>query len=255
MYYVIGNPQRPSIYTHADYSRYNFREKIPNNRVHDKCNKKRQTLVHKPEEEVWYEPYMSNLQQEYSDASLKCDSKVELPWKDIALPRDSLKIRPQVEIPAHDNQNLRMMGDNDNDSDKDQSLEKKESSGKMELPWNDLLVDNVIVEIRKSPELLAICDSTLEIPWDKIVLETPGRINPLPKAEKCIKEDIEIPWDDIMLPSNIIIKSKRRKHPSSSNTRRYYKVEAVDCRTLDSCCDPRCSKDKKIQKPSKEQNN
>lgn len=253
MYYVIGNPRKTSINTRPDYGGYRLPERINNNRVREKCNKKRQTLVHKPEEEVWHEPYMSTLSHEYSDASLKCDSKVELPWKDIALPLNSVKIRRLVEIPAEDDQNPRVIDNNNNNdiSNEDGNVaEKKESSGRMELPWNDLLIDDVVVEIKKSPELLAVCDSSLEIPWDKIALESPIRINPLPEPEKCIKEDIEIPWDDIMLPSNIIIKSKRRKHPSSGISRRH-KVEMVDCRTLDSCCDPRCVRDKKIQKMGK----
>lgn len=62
----------------------------------DPSTRKRQTFVFNTEEEIWHEPYMHPLKKELSNVSIRCDSKIELPWKDIALPVKGLRIRTEV---------------------------------------------------------------------------------------------------------------------------------------------------------------
>lgn len=60
----------------------------------ERCKRLRQNLVFNPETEVLYEPYMQVLEEELNVVSdNNCDSKVELPWKDIALSVKGMKIR------------------------------------------------------------------------------------------------------------------------------------------------------------------
>lgn len=93
MYYVWGKPSisRPTQTRPAQLPQVNARKRV-------KCKRKRQNLVWCPEEEVWHEPYMVCLHKEFSDASIRCDSTLELPWKDIALPLTGMRIRPEVQM-------------------------------------------------------------------------------------------------------------------------------------------------------------
>lgn len=167
----------------------------------DRCKRKRQVFVYNPEEEIWHEPYMQTLRREFSDESVLCDSKIELPWRDIALPAAGRKIRSEdASVPI-------------DDIIKDKKVIEKESVGT--LPWQDLLITETLPRTvhRDRPE---ICDSSLEIPWDEIALDKPMVILP-PKKMICEPDDIEIPWDEILVPANIVIEpEKKRKHPSSA---------------------------------------
>ncbi|XP_024938293.1 uncharacterized protein LOC107265316 isoform X2 [Cephus cinctus] len=183
------------------------REKVEAKAAWDKCKRKRQTLVFNPEEEVWHEPYMQCLRKEFSEISIPCDSKIELPWKDIALPAAGMKIRVKVSL------NELVQDSLANDTADEGNAEKKESTGIMHLPWDDLLVTDTIQTHLNNT---ATCDSTLEIPWSDLALERPLFIEPPPKEESCAPDDIEIPWEEILVPQNIVIETKMKKHPSSA---------------------------------------
>lgn len=210
-------------------------------KVKEKLNKlgkrKRQTLVHNPDEEVWHEPYMHCLRKEFSQVSIPCDSKIELPWKDIALPAIAMKIRANVAA----NKEMSDVKDPvafEGEGDKDvKSVEPKESSGKMSLPWKDLLVMETVAPQQNLGGNGAPCNSTLEIPWDDLSLEKPVDIRPIPEEEPCDDDDVEIPWDDILLPSNIVIETrKKKKHPSSRTAATRYSHTASPSCCTKSCC-------------------
>lgn len=197
----------------------------------DRCKRKRQIFVYNPEEEIWHEPYMQTLRREFSDESVLCDSKIELPWRDIALPTAGRKIRSEgTSVPV-------------DDTVKDEKVItaiKKESIGTITLPWQDLLITETLLQTvhRDRPE---ICDSSLEIPWDEIALEKPMVILP-PKKVICAPDDIEIPWDEILVPTNIVIEpEKKRKHPSSTQPPRARVAEeiCISCRGHPCCIRPR----------------
>ncbi|KAL6439650.1 hypothetical protein ACFW04_004025 [Cataglyphis niger] len=179
-------------------------------KLKDNCKRKRQLFVYNPEEEIWHEPYMQTLRREFSDESVLCDSKIELPWRDIALPVTGMRIRPEVTlIPIADQEA-------EEAEIKSIATEKKESKDStMALPWQDLLITEPLQTAAVVPEAEA-CDSSVEIPWDDLALEKPIRIRPLKKIKTCAPDDVEIPWDEILVPQNIIIEpEKKRKHPSS----------------------------------------
>lgn len=173
---------------------------------------------------MWHEPYMRELRKEFSDVSILCDSKIELPWKEIALPAAGMKIRQDVSLTP-------LM---DRDGEADATVEKEpteeESVGAMLLPWKDLVITETVPSNQLNPES---CDSTLEIPWNDLVLERPMEIK-APQEEACDTDDVEIPWDSILIPRNILIESqKKKKHPSSKYPPR---SNALGCTKCKRCC-------------------
>ncbi|KYN20640.1 PREDICTED: uncharacterized protein LOC108760497 [Trachymyrmex cornetzi] len=171
----------------------------------DRCKRKRQAFVYNPKEEIWHEPYMQSLRREFSDESVLCDSKIELPWRDIAL-RSAMRIRPD---------STAVEADREVDETETRTIdsEKRESTGVMTLPWQDLLITETLRSTLDEPEL---CDSSVEIPWADLALEKPVEIRPSREERTCVTDDVEIPWTEILMPRNIVIRSERkRKHPSS----------------------------------------
>lgn len=176
-------------------------------KTRDRCRRKRQAFVYNPEEEIWHEPYMRAVHQEFSDESAPCDSTIELPWKDIALPTAGWKIRPDAIVPT---------ADRDGTEEEAGIGKRRESDGAMTLPWKDLLV----AEVPRRGALAdsGPCDSTAEIPWSDLLLERSMEIRPAKRARRrCAPDDVEIPWDEILVPRNIVIEPdrKRKRHPSS----------------------------------------
>lgn len=203
-------------------------------RAKDSSKRKRQAFVFNPEEEIWYEPYMRNLHREFSDESVLCDSKIELPWRDIALSMAGMKIRPNVTLTHISDKDVVDEADNEIETDR---TEKEDSTGAMILPWQDLVITRTSPIYPKDDPEMRICDSTVEIPWGELALEQPIEIR-VPKEEKtCIIDDVEIPWQEILVPRNIIIKSEKKKqHPSSRQPPRQ-RVDApcVICGTYPCC--------------------
>ncbi|XP_015177696.1 PREDICTED: uncharacterized protein LOC107067048 [Polistes dominula] len=186
----------------------------------DRCKRKRQTLVFNvnADDEIWHEPYMQRLQKEFSDVSILCDSKIELPWKDIALPTVVRKIRTDASV---DHSKIKEHGEGkteveyDDESNVVSESEKKESTGIMTLPWHNLLITNVISPSRDYDP--TSYDSQVKIPWEDLALDKPVDIRvPSPDEEdSCEPDDLEIPWQDILIPQNIIIKSQTKIGNSS----------------------------------------
>lgn len=174
----------------------------------DRCKKKRQVFVYNPDEEIWHEPYMQTLRREFSDESVLCDSKIELPWRDIALPTAGMRIRPDVTSIA-----VEVDRETDEAETRIVDGEKRESTDIMTLPWKDLLITETLQSSLDDP---GVCDSSVEIPWADLALEKTMEIRPPREEQTCTFDDVEIPWDEILVPRNIVIKSERkRKHPSS----------------------------------------
>lgn len=193
----------------------------------DHCKRKRQVLVYNPEEEIWHEPYMQTLRREFSDESVHCDSKIELPWSDISLPSVGMKIRSQM-TPAAARRA-------DEAEAKTVKGERRESTGAMELPWQDLTIAKVQ---RRTPEEPDACDSSLEIPWADLTLSKTAMIRPPREEPTCASDDVEIPWDEILVPRNIVIEPPRkRRHPSSDRPPRPVRVNAgcISC-GMPVCC-------------------
>lgn len=192
-------------------------------RKKEQCKRKRQTFVYNPEEEVWHEPYMKDLRKEFSAVSMLCDSKIELPWKDIALPTAGMRIRKEVSSHPIDEQRLV--------EEQAEEPAKRESIG-MVLPWQDLIITDTIQTAEPTMEN---CDSSLEIPWDELTLEQPVHIHSSPNGETCDDDDVEIPWDDILIPRNIIIEPQMKKqHPSSKRPPRT--LAGMTCIQCKLCC-------------------
>lgn len=211
-------------------------------KLKDNCKRKRQLFVYNPEEEIWHEPYMQTLRREFSDESVLCDSKIELPWRDIALPVTGMRIRPDVTdvlIPVTV-QEVEEVGI------KRVEAEKRDAKDcTMVLPWQDLLITETLPTTAVIADAEAeACDSSVEIPWDDLALEKPIHIRPLRKVRDCAPDDVEIPWDEILVPQNIIIEpEKKRKHPSSgqpprTRTNMTANMTAVNCA---SCKHPFCA--------------
>ncbi|KAK2589144.1 hypothetical protein KPH14_001964 [Odynerus spinipes] len=180
-------------------------------KARERCKRKRQTLVFNvnPDDEIWHEPYMQRLQKEFSDVSILCDSKIELPWKDIALPTTVRKIRTDA---SADHTKVRDGAASEAEEISGEA-DKKGSTGAMTLPWHNLLITNVIPSRDSDP---ANCDSTVEIPWADLALDKPANISAPPEEESCEPDDVEIPWNDILVPQNIVIETQKvRRHPSS----------------------------------------
>lgn len=156
---------------------------------------------------------MQTLRREFSDESIQCDSKIELPWKDIALPTTGMRIRPDTTlVPIIDRET-------DEIDIETVKTEKKESTV-MTLPWQDLLITETLQSIQNDATT-ETCDSSLEIPWSDLVLEKPITIRPPIEEKTCVSDDVEIPWNEILVPRNIIIRpEKKRKHPSSEQSPR-----------------------------------
>lgn len=183
----------------------------------DQCKRKRQVLVYNPEEEIWHEPYMQTLRREFSDESVECDSKIELPWSDIALPSVGMKIRSQMAPAAG-------RGTDGEAATRGVKGEKRESTSTMELPWQELIIAKI--PRRAQVEEPDICDSSVEIPWADLALEKTV-IRPT-EEQACASEDVEIPWDEILVPRNIVIKPQRkRRHPSSDRPPRPVRVNVA----------------------------
>ncbi|XP_043673151.1 uncharacterized protein LOC122631486 [Vespula pensylvanica] len=184
-----------------------WKNKIPQykRKQRDRCKRKRQTLVFNvnADDEIWHEPYMQRLQKEFSDVSILCDSKIELPWKDIALPTVVRKIRTDNSV-DHGSQDAE-----NGEVDLDEA-EKKESNGFMTLPWHKLLITNVVTPTKET--VPACCDSNVEIPWEDLALDKPVNIRVPPTDEKdsCVPDDLEIPWQDILVPQNIVIEVPKK---------------------------------------------
>ncbi|XP_032687166.1 uncharacterized protein LOC116851645 [Odontomachus brunneus] len=178
----------------------------------DHCKRKRQAFVYNAEEEIWHEPYMQSLRREFSDESVLCDSKIELPWKDIALPVAGMRIRPDVTLTSVADREVEEADVHDETG----KIEKKVSTGTMPLPWQDLLITETL-EIARAPDDPETCDSSVEIPWGDLILEKPMEIQPLRQEKACAPDDVEIPWERILVPRNIVIEpdKKKKKHPSS----------------------------------------
>lgn len=180
-------------------------------RTKDYCKRKRQAFVYNAEEEIWHEPYMQSLRREFSDESVLCDSKIELPWKDIALPVAGMKIRPDVTLTSAVDQQIEEVEVHDEADE----TEKKDSTGVMPLPWKYLLITETLEAVR-APDDPETCDSSVEIPWDDLILDKPMEIQPPREENACESDDVEIPWERILVPHNIVIESdKKKKHPSS----------------------------------------
>ncbi|XP_014477900.1 PREDICTED: uncharacterized protein LOC106746161 [Dinoponera quadriceps] len=195
------------------------------NRKKEHSKRKRQAFVYNTEEEIWHEPYMHSLRREFSDESVLCDSKIELPWRDIALPVAGMKIRPDVGATA--DRESEEAEEADIDDDEAGVIEQEASTGTMKLPWRDLLITETmkVARVTDDPE---ICDSSVEIPWSDLLLEKPMKIRP-PRKEVCAPDDVEIPWDKILVPRNIVIESdKKKKHPSSEQPPRV-RVDDTPC--------------------------
>ncbi|TGZ54451.1 uncharacterized protein [Temnothorax longispinosus] len=206
--------------------------------IKDRSKRKRQVFVYNPEEEIWHEPYMQTLRREFSDESVLCDSKIELPWRDIALPTAGMRIRtsPDVAPTTADRET-------DEAETKTVSGERRESTGAMALPWQDLLITETLRSTLESLDEPGTCDSALEIPWADLALEKPIEIRPPREEQTCPSDDVEIPWDEILLPRNIVIKSERkRKHPSSLRRPRRddprHDMTSIPCerRGVPTCC-------------------
>lgn len=187
--------------------------------------------MHNAEDEVWHEPYMHSLRREFSDESVLCDSKIELPWRDIVLPMTGMKIRPDVTL-ASDREA------EEEADDETGEIEKKESTGVMPLPWQDLLITETLEVAPDDPEM---CDSSVEIPWSDLILEKPMEIRPPKEKKTCAPDDVEIPWDAILVPRNIVIEpDKKKKHPSSRQPPRTRPdAVCVLCGTNPRCAGPR----------------
>lgn len=176
---------------------------------------------------------MQTLRREFSDESVLCDSKIELPWRDIALPVTGMRIRPDVTlIPVADQEaeaaEIKPVETEKRDSSKDCT---------MILPWQDLL----ITETLESGEVVdaEACDSSVEIPWGDLALEKPIQIRPPKKVRACAPDDVEIPWDEILVPQNIVIEpEKKRKHPSSGQPPRTRAGVNANCASCGAhpCC-------------------
>ncbi|KAL2715190.1 hypothetical protein V1478_014888 [Vespula squamosa] len=190
---------------------------IPKKKQRDRCKRKRQTLVFNvnADDEIWHEPYMQRLQKEFSDVSILCDSKIELPWKDIALPTVVRKIRTADNSVDHGKENAENGGEVDLDE-----TERKESNGFMMLPWHKLLITNVVTPSKVS--IPACCDSTVEIPWEDLALDKPVNIRVPPTDEKdsCVPDDLEIPWQDILVPQNIVIEVPKKNCTSMNGKKK-----------------------------------
>lgn len=187
--------------------------------------------MYNPEEEIWHEPYMQTIRREFSDESVPCDSKIELPWRDIALPTAGMKIRPDTTVPTADRET-------DETEVKADAIEKQESTDTMTLPWKDLLITETL---RSSLDTTKTCDSSVEIPWNDLVLEKPIEIRPPREERDCAPDDVEIPWDEILVPRNIVIETeKRRRHPSSGQPPRS-RIDATcaSCGTYPCCAKTR----------------
>ncbi|KOX75030.1 hypothetical protein WN51_12715 [Melipona quadrifasciata] len=198
--------QHPFVFTIRENCQVVRQKLHKQQRRKDQCKRKRQTFVYNPEEELWHEPYLRDLRKEFSDVSLLCDSKIELPWKDIALPAAGMRIRQEVSLTPLNARDEQM-----DDTGVDKEPGEKESLGTMLLPWKDLIIMETVPSRQASPDS---CDSTLEIPWSDLVLEKPMNIQPV-QEEACVTDDVEIPWNDILIPRNIVIESQKKKHPSS----------------------------------------
>lgn len=249
MYYVIGKPRNSSI-SQAQYrqSSNEINSFTLVKKAREKFKKKREIFVHKPEEEIYYEPYMMSLKEEFSETSIECDSKIELPWKDIALPRAELKIRQEVDVPIVIKKNIEKLSVNSKDNDTVIIPKEIKSTQGMELPWEDLIISDVIESQTSEKFYVSTYDSSLKIPWDDLTFEKPCHILPLSKPEKCPREGIEIPWDEIMVPNNITIESKLKvKCPPSDIKRRRINNDRPHNICPSNCP---CPNDKKIQIPT-----
>lgn len=186
-----------------------------------KPSRKRQTLVFNPDEETYAEPYMKPLGEEFSRTTLICDSKIELPWREISLKANEIKIRKNI-IEANTGElDANLENEKEGDSiDRGGDLEGKESNGQMVLPWKLLVISGVVKQQNISTLGLGQCDSKLEIPWDILCFDSPVKINPTPEVESCNNEndDVEIPWNDLMIPQNLVIEAKKIiEHPSNKH--------------------------------------
>lgn len=186
----------------------------------DRCKRKRQTLVFNvnADDEIWHEPYMQPLQKEFSDVSILCDSKIELPWKDIALPTVVRKIRTDASVDhgkIKEHAEGRTEVEHDDESTVVPEPEKKESTGIMTLPWHNLLITNVISPPRDYDPTSS--DFRVKIPWEDLALDKPVdiRVPPSEEEDSCEPDDLEIPWQDILIPKNIVIKSQTKIRNSS----------------------------------------
>lgn len=179
--------------------------------IKGKYSRKRQTLVFNPEEETWAEPYMLKLVKEFSEGTLVCDSKIELPWKEIALKSKEIKIRRDIAS------KLKSTSLETEIELQVTDLEEKVSNDNVALPWRQLVISGVVQQKNNSTLGLEQCDSKLEMPWDILVFDSPVKINPTPdEMVSCKKEDVEIPWNDLMIPQNLVIEAKKIiEHPSN----------------------------------------
>jgi len=200
--------------------------------------RKRQTFVYNPEEEIYHEPYMQSLYREFLDEPLLCDSKIELPWRDIALPTTGMRIRPDLILPAVVDAEIEI----DLEPEDLEEKEDEKHTG-VKLPWKDLLITETIDRARK-PEA-ELCDSMVEIPWSDLALEKPMMIQPPREEEPCEPDDVEIPWDEILMPRNIIIESdKWKRHPSSRRSPNKIIYDEIASETgcnVKLCCKPCCA--------------
>ncbi|XP_043465447.1 uncharacterized protein LOC122500543 [Leptopilina heterotoma] len=186
-----------------------------------KPSRKRQTLVFNPDEETYAEPYMKSLGEEFSRTTLVCDSKIELPWREISIKTNEIKIRKTIE---GNNGELETNLENENkegeSTNREEDLEEKKSNGQMVLPWKLLVISGVVQPQNISTLGLGQCDSKLEIPWDILCFDSPVKINPTPEVESCNNEidDVQIPWNDLMIPQNLVIEAKKIiEHPSNKH--------------------------------------
>ncbi|XP_076238919.1 uncharacterized protein LOC143182062 [Calliopsis andreniformis] len=163
---------------------------------------------------------------EFSDVSILCDSKIELPWKEIALSPTGMRIRQEVSLTP-----LADQDEQAGDETVGKAATEEESNGTMLLPWKDLVITETVPSKLADPET---CDSTLEIPWNDLVLEKPMEIR-APEEEACATDDVEIPWNEIMVPRNIVIEpQKKKKHPSSQYPPRM--SPGMSCTKCKRCC-------------------
>jgi len=214
----------------------------------ERVKRKRQTFVYNPEEEIYHEPYMQSLRREFSDESITCDSKIELPWRDIALPTTGMRIRPDLMLPSVVDSEAEVQLEPLEDEEKEEEVDEG-----VKLPWKDLLITETLRT--KKDEEADVCDSTVEIPWSDLALEKPIMIAPPPEETPCTPDDVEIPWDAILMPRNIIIESdKWKRHPSSKRSPRVKEEERAGCNVklcCRPCCAPCCGKSRTANAPNK----
>lgn len=107
-----------------------------------------------------YEPYMSPLKKFFSDASIACDSNIELPWKNINIP-DRIRIRSD---------HLVSVDQLEDEDEVPKEVEKEKSDSNVLLPWGKILVTKT-VPIKVNIIVDADVNKTIEINCNQLCRE------------------------------------------------------------------------------------